>query len=186
MSLVFQGVPTCPLDIKGESTDLSSEVDSDEIHEQLCQEYGAGTEEIRKKAKEELKALPAFDPNYDEGVFFVQAAGFGDVDFLKWLVEKSDRDGNLRDNLQSALARTAYKGYLGCVKFLIGQGADPRSLTNTTAYNNHMPVQQFLEKYLEEMKKSTFRPEALLGTAATSFTIRATSVDILAASSSLA
>ena len=134
--------------------------DKDDFYGDFYESYvAASTQEAREAAVQTLVAklasspLLKFEPNYEDGIFFIRAAENGDLPFLQWLVECSEHTVDLSDAFMVA----AHDGHLDCVKFLVDKGLDPNSLLGSTAYNNHAHIKNFLDAKREELKKDSPR-----------------------------
>ena len=109
-----------------------------------------GDHYIYGRREKAIELLDYIDPNHDEGYFFIIAARNGDIDMLTALIEKGkEKDpDNTINSIQEGLGTAAHKGYLDCVKLLIENGADPKELIGTTAYNNHQHIKEYLDKII--------------------------------------
>lgn len=145
----------------GEAGHLNDLANEDDLYDNFYERYvTATTREEREIAVQgfitQLASSPLFnfDPNYEDGILFIQAVENGDLPFLQWLVACSEDTVNLFDTLMVA----ANRGHLECVKFLIDdKGMDPNSLVDYGAYNNHMHIKQYLDTKREELKKESPR-----------------------------
>lgn len=144
------------------TVDSEASVDKHEnLHDIFYEKYvSATTQDDREQVVQALIAelasspLVKFEPDYENGIFFIRAAERGDLPFLQWLVACSEDTVNLFDTFMTA----ANRGHLECVKFLIDdKGMNPNSLVGYGAYDNHMHIKQFLDTKREELKKESPR-----------------------------
>jgi ankyrin repeat protein len=86
------------------------------------------------------------DLGYEKGLFGIYAAMNGNKDVLDILYQ-DPRSEELKKYQHNIFNTAASHGNINCVKFLLEQGANPKELQGTTAYNNYQAVEEIFNDY---------------------------------------